>query len=79
MADCQRLIELLQRLVDQGHTVILIEHHLDLIAEADWVVEMGPEAGDAGGRLLYQGELQGLLFEKGSATAPFLRPLLGKS
>lgn len=85
LADCERLIELLHRLVDQGHTVVVIEHHLDVIAEADYLVEIGPEGGDAGGRILYQGDVAGLTGRKGRAkkkgsevspTAPFLRELL---
>jgi excinuclease ABC subunit A len=76
MADCERLIELLHRLVDQGHTVVVIEHHLDLIAEADYVVEVGPEGGEAGGEILYQGALKGLLKNKRSPTAPFLKEAL---
>ncbi|HTB63655.1 MAG TPA: excinuclease ABC subunit UvrA [Opitutales bacterium] len=71
-SDVARLIDLLQRLVDQGHTVIIIEHHLDIIAEADWVVEMGPEGGDAGGRILYQGPVAGLAGRKGCPTGPYL-------
>ena len=73
LSDCERLIELLQRLVDQGHTVIVIEHHLDLIAEADYVVEVGPDGGDKGGRILYQGNVNGLLKRKSSPTAAFLK------
>lgn len=76
LADCERLIELLHRLVDQGHTVVVIEHHLDLIAEADYVVEIGPEGGEAGGEILFQGPLKGLLGCKRSPTAPFLREVL---
>ncbi len=72
-SDCERLIELLHRIVDQGHTVIVIEHNLDLIAEADYVVEIGPEGGEAGGEILYQGPVQGLLDCKRSPTAPFLK------
>jgi|TARA_B110000037_G_scaffold222664_1_gene298672 excinuclease ABC subunit A len=79
LRDCERLIELLHRLVDQGHTVILIEHHLDLIAEADYLVEIGPNGGDGGGKILYQGSVDGLLKAKSSPTAPFLRPLLSRT
>ena len=79
LSDCERLIELLHRLVDQGHTVIVIEHHVDLIAEADYVVEIGPEGGEAGGELLYQGDIEGLLEVRNSPTVPFLRKVLSKS
>ncbi|MDP0500790.1 MAG: excinuclease ABC subunit UvrA [Verrucomicrobiota bacterium JB022] len=78
LRDCERLIELLQRLVDQGHTVVVIEHHLDLIAEADYVVEVGPTGGEAGGEILYQGPLHGLLEVDRSPTAPFLRDHLSR-
>ncbi|HEY4990202.1 MAG TPA: ATP-binding cassette domain-containing protein, partial [Opitutaceae bacterium] len=72
LSDCEKLIGVLQALVDQGHTVIVIEHNLDLIAEADYVVELGPGGGPDGGRLVYQGDLDGLLKSKRSSTAPFL-------
>jgi excinuclease ABC subunit A len=74
--DCERLIDLLHQLVDQGHTVTVIEHHLDLIAEADYLLEVGPEGGDAGGEILYQGSPMGLLKVKNSPTAPFLKGVL---
>ena len=77
LADCERLIELLHRLVDQGHTVVVIEHHLDLIADADYVVEIGPEGGEAGGKILFQGTVDALAKRKDSPTAPFLREVLG--
>ena len=76
LSDCERLIDLLHRMVAQGHTVVVIEHHLDIIAEADWLVEIGPEGGDAGGEILYQGPAAGLLECKASPTAPFLRETL---
>jgi excinuclease ABC subunit A len=66
----------LHSLVDQGHTVVVIEHHLDLIAEGDYIVELGPVGGPEGGELIYQGELAGLLKEKRSPTAPYLRAKL---
>ena len=75
-ADCERLIELLHALVEQGHTVIVIEHHLDVLAEADWVLELGPTGGNAGGELLYQGDIPGLA-RATTPTAPFLRAVLG--
>ncbi len=73
LSDCERLIGVLHALVDQGHTVVVIEHNLDLIAEADYVVELGPGGGPDGGELLYQGALAGLLRSRRSPTAPFLR------
>ena len=75
-ADCVKLLNLMHRLADEGHTVIVIEHHLDVIAEADWLIEIGPVGGNAGGRLLYQGAPGGLLKLKRSPTAPYLQGLL---
>jgi excinuclease ABC subunit A len=72
LADVERLIELLHRLVDKGHTVIVIEHHLDLIKDADYVVEIGPDGGEAGGDLLFSGPVAELTASETSATAPFL-------
>lgn len=72
MSDCEKLIQLLHNLVDQGHTVVVIEHQLDLIAEADYVVELGPSGGPDGGKLIHQGNLSSLLKKKRSPTAPFL-------
>jgi excinuclease ABC subunit A len=55
MADVEKLIRVLHRLVDAGNTVVVIEHNLDVIAEADWLIDLGPEGGSAGGRVVYQG------------------------
>ncbi|MBM4216455.1 MAG: excinuclease ABC subunit A [Gammaproteobacteria bacterium] len=60
MADVEKLIHVLHRLVDAGNTVVLVEHNLDIIAEADWVLDMGPEAGHGGGRLVAEGSPQSL-------------------
>ncbi len=73
LRDCERLIGIIQDLVDQGHTVIVIEHNLDLIAEGDYLVEIGPEGGEKGGQILYQGPVQGILKNKKSPTASFLK------
>jgi len=78
LSDCEKLIHLLHRLVDQGHTVVVIEHHLDLLAEADWLIELGPDGGPGGGELLYQGPVSGLAKLKQSPTAPYLKKLLAK-
>jgi excinuclease ABC subunit A len=76
LSDCEKLIRVLHSLVDQGHTVVVIEHHLDLLAEADYIVELGPVGGPEGGELIYQGDLAGLLKVKRSPTAPYLRAKL---
>jgi len=73
LSDCEKLIGVLHSLVDQGHTVVVIEHNLDLLAEADYIVELGPEGGPKGGRMIYQGALSGLLKVKKSPTAPYLK------
>ena len=76
LSDCEKLIRVLHNLVDQGHTVVVIEHHLDLLAEADYIVELGPNGGPNGGEIMYQGPLAGLLRVKRSPTAPYLREKL---
>ena len=77
MADVEKLIRVLHRLVDAGNTVILIEHNLDLIAEADWIIDIGPEGGEAGGKVVAQGTPEQLARRKrGSHTAAFLRVFL---
>ncbi len=78
MSDVHRLVAVLQRLVDSGHTVIVIEHNLDLIAEADWVIDLGPEGGEAGGQIVGQGTPEDIAGIKGSHTGRFLRKLLRK-
>lgn len=75
-ADCVKLLNLVHRLTDEGHTVIIVEHHTDVIAEADWLVEIGPVGGTKGGHILYQGIPEGLLKIKQSPTAPYLKTIL---
>jgi excinuclease ABC subunit A len=55
MADVEKVIRVLHRLVDAGHSVLVIEHNLDVIAEADWIIDMGPEGGEAGGEIVVEG------------------------
>ncbi len=74
--DVRRLVEVIQRLVDSGHTVIVIEHNLELIAEADWVIDLGPEGGGGGGRLVAEGTPEQVARVKGSHTGRYLRDWL---
>ena len=60
MADVEKLMRVLQRLVDAGNTVVVIEHNLDVMAEADWIIDLGPEGGDGGGRVVAQGDPEGI-------------------
>ena len=77
MADVQRLVDVLQRLVDAGHSVIVIEHNLDLVAEADWLIDLGPEGGEDGGRIVAQGTPEQVARAKGNShTGTFLRSVL---
>jgi len=73
----ERLIRVLHRLVDGGHSVLVIEHDLDLIAEADWVLDLGPEGGQDGGRLVAQGTPEDLVCQ-GSHTGIALAPVLAR-
>ena len=78
--DIRRLIDILHRLVDEGHTVIVIEHHMAIAAEADWILDLGPEAGEAGGTIVAQGPPEKIITSRKSRTAPFLSAALaGKS
>ena len=70
--DIRKLLDSFNALIDQGHSIIVIEHNTDVIKAADWVIELGPEAGDGGGSLVYQGIPSGLKKTKTSRTAPFL-------
>ncbi len=76
MADVERLIRVLHRLVDAGHSVLVIEHNLDVIAEADWIVDLGPEGGDGGGRIVAEGTPEVLIEVTGSHTANALAAFL---
>jgi len=76
MADVEKLIRVLHRLVEAGNTVVVIEHNLDIIAEGDWLIDLGPEGGDGGGRIVVQGTPEECAKAKGSHTARFLREFL---
>jgi excinuclease ABC subunit A len=79
MADVRRLVEVLQRLVDAGHSVLVIEHNLDLIAESDWVIDLGPEGGEGGGQIVAEGTPEQVARNKRSHTGRFLHKLLPPS
>jgi excinuclease ABC subunit A len=76
MADVRRLVHVVQRLVDIGHTVLVIEHNLDVIAEADWVIDLGPEGGEGGGRIVCEGTPEQVARNKRSHTGRYLRKIL---
>ncbi len=76
-ADVYRLISVLQQLVEQGSTVVIIEHHPDIIKVADWVIDLGPEGGEAGGELVAEGTPEQIAAHGGSYTGQFLKPHLG--
>ena len=76
-ADVHKLIDVLQRLVDSGNSVIIIEHNLDIIKVADHIIDLGPEGGDRGGRIIAQGSPEEIAAVKKSYTGKYLRPILG--
>ena len=77
--DIRKLLGVLTRLVDQGNTVLVIEHNLDVIKTSDWIVDLGPEGGAGGGRVIAEGPPELIAKTAGSYTGEFLRPLLGMS
>ena len=72
-SDTQKLLDFMDALVDQGNTLIVIEHNLDVIAHADWIIDIGPGAGKYGGHILFTGTVSDLLKDSSSATAEYLR------
>lgn len=71
--DITKIMDVFQLLADAGNTVIIVEHNLEVIAQADWIVDMGPEGGKNGGRVIYQGPVSGILERQNSWTGKFLR------
>ena len=78
LADIARLLDVLQRLVEAGNSVIVVEHNLELIKAADWVIDLGPEGGLAGGRLMAEGTPEQVAQVAGSYTGEYLRERLGQ-
>ncbi len=76
-ADIEKLLAILQRLVDGGNTVIVIEHNLDVVKSADWIIDMGPEGGSGGGLVIAEGTPEAVAATPSSFTGDFLRPVLG--
>lgn len=74
--DIKRLLEVLQRLVDEGNTVLIIEHNLDVIKNADWLIDLGPEGGDGGGQVVATGTPEEVAEVKESYTGQYLKPVL---
>ena len=77
-ADIQNLLNVLQRLTDYGNTVIVIEHNLDVIKVADYIIDLGPEGGEAGGQIVATGSPEEIIKNNKSYTAAFLKEKLGK-
>ncbi|MDR0736537.1 MAG: excinuclease ABC subunit UvrA [Zoogloeaceae bacterium] len=78
-ADIEMLLSVLHRLVEHGNTVVVIEHNLDVIKTADWVIDLGPEGGDGGGKIIATGTPEEVAKMKGSYTGKFLREMLGEA
>lgn len=74
--DVKKLLEVLKRLVDKGNTIVVIEHNLDVIKTADWIIDLGPEGGEEGGRVIAQGTPETVSQDKKSYTAKYLRQML---
>jgi excinuclease ABC subunit A len=74
--DVRKLLEVLHRLVDQGNSVVVIEHNLDVIKTADWMIDMGPEGGVRGGTIVAEGTPEQVAKNKASFTGHYLKPLL---
>ncbi|MGY4707806.1 excinuclease ABC subunit UvrA [Candidatus Bipolaricaulota sp. J31] len=77
--DVRRLLQVLHRLVDAGNTVVVIEHNLDVIKTADWIIDLGPEGGEGGGEIVAEGPPEAVAEVKGSYTGQFLRRILPKA
>jgi excinuclease UvrABC ATPase subunit len=73
MSDISHLLEIMNRLVDAGNTVIVIEHSTSVIKNADWVIDMGPEGGTKGGKVMFEGTPRLLLTAKNSLTSEYIR------
>jgi len=73
MSDISHLLEMMNKLVDTGNTLIVIEHNLDVIRNADWIIDMGPEGGSKGGQVMFEGTPQQIIHAEKSLTGIYLR------
>ena len=73
MSDIGHLLAIMNRLVDSGNTVVVIEHNLDVIKNADWIIDMGPEGGNKGGKVIFEGTPKQLLSAKQSLTSKYIQ------
>ncbi|MFC0215244.1 hypothetical protein ACFFK0_22895 [Paenibacillus chartarius] len=78
MSDVDRLIGILNRLADRGNTVIVIEHNMELVCQADWIVDLGPGAGAGGGRLMFEGVPRDIVDCSGSITGQYLKEAVNR-
>ena len=78
MADIKRLLAVLQRLVDAGNTVLVIEHDLDVVKSADYLIDLGPEGGEAGGQIVATGTPEAVAQVPGSYTGQYLKQMLAR-
>ena len=76
--DVAKLLEVLHELVEQGNTVVVIEHNLEVVKTADWIIDLGPEGGDGGGEIVAAGPPEEIVKAKRSYTGEFLKPVLGR-
>ncbi len=77
-ADVQKLLDVLNRLVNLGNTVVVIEHNMDVIKNSDWIIDLGPEGGDEGGRIVATGTPKEIAKTPGSYTGKYLKKLIKK-
>ena len=78
IADVHKLVDILQRLVDTGNSIVVIEHNLDLIKTSDYIIDLGPEGGEAGGTIVATGTPEKIVQAEESYTGKFLKPYLKK-
>jgi excinuclease UvrABC ATPase subunit len=78
-ADLEKILSIINHLVDQGNTVIVIEHNLEVVKGADWIIDLGPEGGTRGGEILFEGTPQELRHASNSYTADFLRSHIARN